>query len=67
MNLIIERTEDDDRIVYYYIKDNRAYPHREDGPALILKGIGTQWYKHSMLHREDGPAIEWSDGKNRGG
>lgn len=32
--------------------------HREDGPAVIEKADGTEWWMiNGQLHREDGPAI----------
>lgn len=43
-------------------KDDRGFPHREDGPAYIGPDGAKEWFKHGEFHREDGPAIIDKDG-----
>ena len=36
--------------------------HRLDGPAVIRRTGGENWYKNGKLHREGGPAIQHANG-----
>ena len=37
--------------------------HRDDGPAVIMRGGKMKWYNNGNLHRDGGPAATWPNGK----
>ena len=36
--------------------------HRVDGPAVVWRDGGKEWYQNGLRHREDGPAVVWKSG-----
>ncbi|HEV56772.1 MAG TPA: hypothetical protein ENN87_04655 [Phycisphaerales bacterium] len=43
--------------------DDQGQLHRTDGPAIVRRDGGREWYRKGHRHRDDGPAIEWADGR----
>jgi len=41
---------------YWYREDQLL--HREDGPAIIYAGGGTEWWRNGYFHRIGGPAVD---------
>lgn len=45
--------------IFYH--DTTGLPHRDNGPALMVRTGERRWYQHGDLHRLDGPAVELGD------